>query len=57
VKFSPKEIAFQENVTKFFFENKKFVEVYSFSIFEVELFPKIQHPPKITALFPCCWLA
>jgi hypothetical protein len=56
VKFSPKEIAFQENVTKFFFENKKFVAVYSFSICEVELFPKIQHPPKITALFPC-WLA
>jgi len=33
-------------VTKFFFENKKFVAEYSFSIFEVEIFAKIQQPDK-----------
>jgi hypothetical protein len=44
-------------VTKFFFENKKFVAEYSFSIFEVEIFAKIQQPDRqIIALFPC-WLA
>jgi hypothetical protein len=33
-------------VTKFFFENKKFVAEYSFSIFEVENIAKIQQPHK-----------